>query len=360
MPIPVQRDLDRTRQAFTAWIRQQLAESTAGPVSDVVVSEFSAPSGSGYSNETLLADVTWNEDGTPKSDSLVVRIEPSGYKVFMEADFELQHRMLSTLDTHTDVRVPPTLWFESDPTILGARFFVMRRVPGSAPADVPSYNVAGFLFDATVADRRRAWRNAMDAIISVHKVPLETVHFLDKPELGETGFDQIFEYWKRSYEWAARGKAQPVTDHAWAWMNANMPTIRPTALSWGDARLGNLMFHDLEITAVLDWEMLSLGGPVMDLGWWLFLEDFQSFEVPRLEGFGTREETVALWEAETGQVAHDLEWYEIFAGFRFAVVMMRITQMYVDWGVMPDNEVDRELDNPVTRLLARKLGIDPF
>jgi aminoglycoside phosphotransferase (APT) family kinase protein len=360
MPIPAQRDLDQTRRAFTAWITTQLEKSSAAPVSDVLVSDFSAPSGSGYSNETLLADVTWNAAGAACSDSLVIRIEPSGYKVFLEADFELQHRMLTLLDQQTDVPVPPTLWFESDPSILGARFFVMRRIRGAAPADVPPYLTAGFLFDATVEQRRTLWRNAMDAMIKVHSVPLEQVAFLAKPELGETGFDQIFEYWKRSYEWSARGKPQPVADHAWKWMNANMPTVRPTALSWGDARLGNMMFDDFEVTGVLDWEMLSLGGPSMDLGWWLFLEDFQAFGLEPLEGMGSREETIAYWEAGTGQTVTDLHWYEVFAGFRFACVMMRIIQMYADWGVLPDDGVDREIDNPVTRVLAQKLGIDPF
>ena len=235
----------------------------------------------------------------------------------------------------------------------------MRRINGKAPADVPPYLTEGFLFDASPERRRTLWQNAMDAMIKVHSVPVEQVKFLDKPELGETGFDQIFEYWRRSYEWSARGAAQPVADYAWKWMNENMPTERPTELSWGDARLGNMMF-DLDtfaVTGVLDWEMLSLGGPSMDLGWWLFLEDFQAHGLQSLEGLGTREETVAYWEAGTGKKVTDLHWYEVFAGFRFACVMMRIIQMYGEPG---DEPSPYELDNPVTRVLAQKLGIHPF
>ncbi len=359
MPIPDQRDLEQTRATLRAWIQPKLQEMTDAVVTDVEISDFNAPQGSGYSNETLLADFTWHEDGEGKSDSLVIRIEPKGYKVFMEADFELQHRMLSLLDTQTDVPVPPTLWLENDPSLLGARFFVMRRIKGAAPADVPPYLTAGFLFDASPERRRTLWQNAMDAMIKVHSVPLEKVRFLDKPELGETGFDQTFEYWKRSYEWAARGHVQPVADHAWEWMNANMPTDRPTSLSWGDARLGNMMFDldTFEVTGVLDWEMLSLGGPSMDLGWWLFLEDFQAYNLEPLEGMGTREETIAYWEAGTGKTVNDLHWYEVFAGFRFACVMMRIIQMFGEPG---DSPTAYEHDNPVTRVLARKLGIHPF
>ncbi|MCU1394994.1 MAG: aminoglycoside phosphotransferase [Ilumatobacteraceae bacterium] len=359
MAIPDQRDLVQTRATLRTWLQPKLQEATDADVTDVEISDFNAPQGSGYSNETLLADVTWKEGGEPRTDSLVIRIEPKGYKVFLEADFELQHRMLSLLDRDTDVTVPPTLWLESDESLLGARFFVMRRITGAAPADVPPYLTAGFLFDATPEKRRTLWTNAMDAMIKVHSVPVEKVKFLDKPELGETGFDQIFEYWRKSYEWSARGEAQPVADYAWKWMNDNMPTHRPTALSWGDARLGNMMFDTdtFEVTGVLDWEMLSLGGPSMDLGWWLFLEDFQAYGLAPLEGMGTREETVAYWEAGTGQTVHDLHWYEVFAGFRFACVMMRIIQMYGEPG---DKASPYELDNPVTRVLAQKLGIHPF
>lgn len=361
MPIPAQRDLETTRTALRDWIAPKLAEQSDAAVTDVEISQLDAPGGSGFSNETFLAGISWKAGGAEMSDSVVVRIEPSGYKVFMEADFALQYRMLDTLDKQTDVKVPQMLWFEDDPSVLGARFFLMRKVRGSAPADVPSYNDAGFLFDSTPEVRHQLWENAIDAMIAVHKVPLETVMFLDKPELGATGFDQIFEYWRRSYEWAARGKPQPVADAAWAWLNANMPTHRPTALSWGDARLGNILFDGVEVSAVVDWEMLSLGGPSMDIGWWIFLMDYQEMGRPHLDGLGSEEETVARWEAATGQQVHDLHWYKVFAGFRFAVVMMRIIQMYDEWGVIPQGgETDPETDNPVTRLLAQLLDIDPF
>ena len=109
MPIPAQRDLETTRTALRDWIAPKLAERSDAAVTDVEISQLDAPGGSGFSNETFLADVTWNAGGTPMSDSVVVRIEPSGYRVFMEADFALQYRMLDTLDKQTDVTVPHML-----------------------------------------------------------------------------------------------------------------------------------------------------------------------------------------------------------------------------------------------------------
>src|SRR3978361_1989581 len=75
MGIPAQRDLDKTRAAVRQWITPKLAElSAAGLGADGELSEFSAPNGSGYSNETLLTDVTWTAGGIPQSERLVVRI----------------------------------------------------------------------------------------------------------------------------------------------------------------------------------------------------------------------------------------------------------------------------------------------
>jgi aminoglycoside phosphotransferase (APT) family kinase protein len=356
MGIPAQRDPDVTRKVLADWFERQVPEAR-----DVEISELKVPEESGFSNETLMADVRWHEQDGARRDSIVVRVKPTGYKVFLEADFEQQWRLLSLLDKETDVPVPPMLWFEQDESVLGAPFFVMRKVNGRAAPDNPNYNTAGWLYDAPPAQREKAWRGAVEALVRVHRVPTEQVAFLSKPELGETGFDQIFNYWGRSFEWAARGKPQPIAEAAWEWLNANMPASRPTALSWGDCRVANVLFDPQgDVAAVVDWEMLSLGGHEMDLGWWLFLDDFHSYEVPRLEGLGSKADTVALWEEGTGEKATDLHWYEVFAGFRFAVIMMRLAQMFNFWGGGdPEAQIEMETNNAVTHVLALDLGIAP-
>jgi aminoglycoside phosphotransferase (APT) family kinase protein len=98
---------------------------------------------------------------------------------------------------------------------------------------------------------------------------------------------------------------------------------------------------------------------MVDLGWWLFLDDYHTLDAPRLPGLGGRAETIAMWEAGTGEKADDLHWYEVFAGFRFTVVMMRLTQMLEAYGVMEPNEFYNERNNPVSRLLETKLDHGP-
>ena len=132
------------------------------------------------------------------------------------------------------------------------------------------------------------------------------------------------------------------------------------SLVWGDSRIGNMIFRDFRCVAVLDWEMVTLGNPIEDLGWWLFVDRHHSegLEAPRLPGFPSREQTVARYEERVGRRVENLEYYEIFAGFRFGVIMIRLAQQMVEYGLMPA-ESDFETNNIVTRLLAKLLDTAP-
>ena len=123
---------------------------------------------------------------------------------------------------------------------------------------------------------------------------------------------------------------------------------------------GNIIFDGTTPAAVLDWEMVTLGSPEMDLGWSIFLDRHHSegLEVPRLEGFPSYAETVARYEALSGHRVRHLEYYQVFAGFRFAVIMARIAQQMVIYGVMDEpSGREFELNNTVTRLLAKLLDL---
>ena len=119
-----------------------------------------------------------------------------------------------------------------------------------------------------------------------------------------------------------------------------------------------MIFRDRACVAVLDWEMVTLGNPIQDLGWWMFVDRHHSegLESPRLPGFPERAETIARYEASTGMQVRDLEYYEAFAGFRFGVIMIRLAQQMVDYGVLPEDS-DFESNNIVTRLLAKILDL---
>jgi aminoglycoside phosphotransferase (APT) family kinase protein len=363
MPIPEQRDLEQARGTLAAWLAAQLPDAD-----DVQVGPISGPALTGFSNETLLFDASWVQNGVPTTEPLVLRVKPTQHTVFLEADFEQQYQVLQTLGEHTDVPVPPVRWYEADESYLGAPFFVMGKIEGRVPADSPPYTLQGWLLEESTPEQRRTLvESGIDALACVHAVDwqglgLET---LTKPQYGRLGFEQQLNYYERYFEWAEREASFPVPAVPRAtleWVRAHAPAVDPeVTLCWGDARINNQLFGpDHRVVAVLDWEMVTLADPMMDLGWWLFLDRHfhEGMPAPRMEGFPTRDEMVARYEQASGRAARDLEFYEVFAGLRFAVVMIRIATLVAGFGLMPtEASEDMAANNAVTRVLADLLGL---
>jgi aminoglycoside phosphotransferase (APT) family kinase protein len=356
VPIPEQRDLAQARRQLQSWLEAKLPDA-----SGVELSELSAPAFTGFSNETLLFDAGWTTGGAGHREPLVARVLPTAHAVFLEQNFDLQYRVMSALGAATDVPVPRMFWLETDESILGSPFYVMERVDGEVPGDNPPYTTQGWLYDSTPGDQERLWWSGIDRMADIHNLDWKSLglEFLEAPGVGTAGLDDQLEYYDRYFTWAARGEPNPVVEAALAWVQANRPASdEPKALCWGDARIGNMIFSDYTCAAVLDWEMVTLGDPVQDLGWWLFLDRHhaEGTGVPRLPGFPSHEETVARWETRTRRSAQDLEFYEVFAALRFAVVMIRIATLIVQFELMPPG-IDLATNNAVTRLLAKMLHL---
>ena len=359
MPTPWKRDLEADRRKLAAWLAKQLPAGA-----EPRLSELTTPTASGFSNDTLLCDLAWRDGGRERSESLVVRVQPMGFQVFPEYDLALQVRTLKLLGG-TDVPVPRVLWFEpEDRSVLGAPFYVMARVTGRVPTDQPPYHTGGWMTEASPAEREAIWWGGIDCIAKIHRLDWKSLGFgfLEKPELGANGLERQLAYYRSYLAWGARGKPQPTIDAALAWLEQHAPADEPTVLLWGDARIGNIIFDGTRPAAVLDWEMVTLGSPEADLAWAIFLDRHHSegVETPRLAGFPSYEATVARYTSLTGHPVKHLHYYQVFAGFRFAVIFLRIAQQIVHYELMDAAAGRRfELDNTVTRLLAKDLGLPP-
>jgi aminoglycoside phosphotransferase (APT) family kinase protein len=316
------RDLDATAVALAPWLSDRLGAS-----SPVRVGGFSYPRGAGASNETILFEARWSADGRERVDELVLRVAPSpDYQMFLEPEFRMQYDLLATLGRTGSVRVPEVLWFEDDPALLGQPFFVMRRMQGRVPVSMPVYNQTGWVVEATPTQRRTLWESAVRQLAAIHQVPADTVAFVGRPERGATGYEQQLDYWTEFASWATGDAVPDAVAALLDWLTAHAPAQAAPGLSWGDARIGNMMFgDDLEVVGVMDWEQASLAGPLADLGWWLFFDEIHSSEVgiARLDGLGTRQETIDLWQELTGQQVGDLLWHEVFAGCKAGLLALR-------------------------------------
>jgi aminoglycoside phosphotransferase (APT) family kinase protein len=349
MGIPAQRDVERSRAALSTWFAQVLGAD--GPVE---LGEFRGPGATGFSNETLIVDLAFSRGGARVEESYVVRVAPTGYTLFPDAAFDVQYEVLRALAEKTSVPVPAVHWYEKDIDVLGAPFFVMEEVRGAVPPDNPPYHVAGWLHDVAPEVRERIWWGCIDTIADVHAVDWRDlgVRHLDKPELGEPGLPQQLAYYTGFLESIEAHEPVPVARRALDWLLAHPPEPEDLVLCWGDARVGNVMYdEDGRRVAVLDWEMVGLGAPSQDVAWAMLLDRHHSegCGVPRLEGFPTAAQTAARYEERTGRTLRALDYYEVFAAFRFCVIMGRLALIFKDWGLLqPDDGMAQ--DNTATRL----------
>lgn len=357
MPAPRGRDFEQTRERLAQWLRGRLPGARA-----LTVSTLSGPAATGFSNDTLLFDVTYERDGRHETRALVCRVEPTGFGIFERYDVGIQYRVMDALRA-TDVPVPAMFGMERDPALLGAPFFVMARVDGRIPSDNPPYHADGWLKEATPAERAAVWESGVDALAAIHRCDPAAlgIDFLDAPARGADTVGWQLESWRRYFDWVADGRTFPTLEAGWQWLVVHRPApSHDRGLCWGDARIGNMIFHDGRCVAVLDWEMATLGPVEMDLGWFLLLDrhHHEAMGVPRLAGLPSREETIERWQRGTGRRAADVTYWEAFAAWRFGVIMARVAAQMRHYEILPADSTFAA-DNTASRLLATLLELPP-
>jgi len=334
------RDAGAMASRVAAWLATQLPEGA-----DPEVSLSGGSDANGMSSETILAEVTWTEDGVRGAHPFVVRMAPSAddVPVFSSYRLDQQHDAIRLVGELSDVPVPTPRWLEPTGDVLGAPFFFMDRIDGIVPPDVLPYTFGDNWFhDATPEERRRLQDLTVAAIAGLHQIAdaEEVFAFLDEHrdrDRGPTPLRRHFEKTRAWYEWAARDAAfqgrgrSALIDRAVAWLDRHWPESDVpgnVVLSWGDARIGNVLYRDFAPVAVLDWEMAGLGPRELDLGWLVFAHRVfqvlaETFELPGLPDVMREEDVRAAYAEATGVEVGDLTWYQIYSGLIWGVVFMR-------------------------------------
>jgi aminoglycoside phosphotransferase (APT) family kinase protein len=236
--------------------------------------------------------------------------------------------MYEAMMAFPSVPTPDVLGYEADPGVVGSPFFVMEKIDGDVATDRPSWASEGFIVEARPAQRRALWERTVRVMAELHRLPHEHFGFL-RTGRANSGAGDCLDYWMRSLRWAKPSEPVPLAHECEDWLLANLPDV--TALSWGDSRLPNVITRDFTPVALLDWDLASLAGPQADLAWWVLMEPPESRQ---LEGIGTSEELVQLWEDVTGQRATDLRWYFVFGAYRLAAIFAKLFAMMVAHGHM--------------------------
>ncbi|BBZ77045.1 putative phosphotransferase [Mycolicibacterium anyangense] len=347
-------DTDIIEARLNTWLAAKLDD-----VDNIAVANLVIPQSAGMSNETVLFDVEMTKGGEQVTERLVARVAPSGEGVFPTYDLGKEAKVLQALGQHTAVPVPRVLFFEDDPAVFGSPFVVMERVDGEVPSDDPPFTAGGWVLDLSPEERSLMWDNSIKAIAAIHNADWHSIGLIGlDPAPGGDHLGAQLDYWRNFFTWAAAGEPNPTIEYAFGWLADNKPTEPGTAvLNWGDARVGNIIFGaDHSAAAVLDWEMTTIAAPELDLGWWFFLERHhtEGIGMPMPTGLPSRQETVARYQQLTGHTVENLDYYEVFAGLRLSVIMVRAAHMMIDAGFLPP-DAPMALSNPASQLLAKLL-----
>jgi aminoglycoside phosphotransferase (APT) family kinase protein len=176
--------------------------------------------------------------------------------------------------------------------------------------------------------------------------------------LPDSGLSSLVANTRRWFDWARHGREFDVLSRAMAYFERRQPDSADSALNWGDARAGNIIFSESnDVAAVIDWEMASIGPADVDLGWWLMMDEFYStgLGVARLPGVPDEQSQVHRWEELIGREARNLDYFKILAALRFAIICARTFDRFTDNGLLPA-ESAIYTNNPVGLMLYRWLG----
>jgi len=272
----------------------------------------------GHSNLTYLVKIGEKE--------LVLRRPPFGNTVKTAHDMGREVRMLTRLGPFYD-KAPKVIAHTEDASILGAPFYLMERVRGvvirrKLPDD---------------ASPRRISEIVIDGLAELHAIDLAKNGLLDlgKPD----GFvERQVRGWSERYV-AAQTDDIPDMPALSKWCNENMPKSAPPTIVHNDWKHDNLVLSpELDrIVGVLDWEMSTIGDPLIDLGttlaYWVENGDDEllkgiAFCPTTAEGSFTRKEAVDCYAEKSGRDLSSVLFYYVFALFKNAVVAQ---QIYARW-----------------------------
>ncbi|MFJ6572904.1 phosphotransferase family protein [Streptomyces sp. NPDC091292] len=262
-------------------------------------------------------------DGTAR---WVVRRPPLGHVLATAHDMRREHRVIEALHP-TAVPVPETLLLCADEDVLGAPFYVMEFVDGTP------YRTSDQLVPLGAERTRAAVLALVDTLVDLHAVDPAAVGLADfgRPD----GFlDRQLRRWGKQLD-ASRNRELPGIDELHAALGRALPHSPAPTVVHGDYRLDNVLLGDGDrITAVLDWEMSTLGDPLTDLG--LLAMYSARLDVPdspisttaSAPGHPSPAELVERYAERSGRDVSAVSWYTAFAWFKLAVILEGIHYRY--------------------------------
>lgn len=257
----------------------------------------------------------------------VLRRPPHGLKIAKAHDMIREFRVLQALEKAGYTKMPHPISACEDETILGAPFFLMEKVEGMIIRNRPPSEASASFF-------RNLSQSALDVLIELHSLELSDsgLGSLGKPE--GYALRQV-QGWAERFQ-KAKTSEVPSIEEAFQWLLSAIPSRSDVAFIHNDFKYDNLVITTTgEVQAVLDWEMATVGDPLMDLGttlaYWAEAADediLKMFNLSYVPGNFTRREVIDYYASRTGRNVSEMVFYYVFGLCKVATIAQQIYQRF--------------------------------
>ncbi len=279
----------------------------------------------GYSNLTYFLKTASSE--------YVLRRPPFGAKDIKGGhDMGREYRILSALDSIGYQKIPKPIVFTEDESVMGCPFYIMERVQGV----ILRAFQAPKLMNTISSNQMQALSEALcDNLVDLHAIDIHETGLIQigKPE----GYIQRqVEGWHKRYL-ASQTDDIKAMDELAEWLKRHLPIEGKATLIHNDYKYDNVVLNptDLSIKAVLDWEMTTVGDPLMDLGtslsYWAEVNDGdfeKSFNLTWINGNLTRQQFAERYAQRSGRDVSNILYFYVFGLFKNSVVIQQIYSRY--------------------------------
>lgn len=312
----VRRGEELDTAAVDQWLKSQLPELKG----EASVTQYSG----GASNWTYCLDYP--------DQSLILRRAPAGTKAKgahdMGREFRLQHALQPAYRY-----VPKMLAFCEEPSVIGTDFYVMEKLTGI----IPRKNLPKAL-RTTPEQTNALCQNVLDCLVELHKVDHEAAGLAHIAK-GAGYIERQISGWSERFRKAKTWNV-PSGKSVIQWLEANQPSKENICLTHNDFRFDNVVLDPSDYTkviGVLDWELATLGDPLMDLGntlaYWIeptddFLAQATRRQPTHLPGMLTRQEVVDYYCDKMDIQVDNFTFYEVYGLFRLAGIVQQIYYRY--------------------------------
>ncbi len=313
---PIRQGEELNRNVLNDYLKSQLTDFEE-------ITEITQFSG-GYSNLTYLIKSGLEE--------YVLRRPPFGANIKSAHDMGREFKVLSLLKPHYP-KVPQPIIFCEDESIMGYQFYMMKRVKG-----VIFRGKDAIKLQVPAEKMRQLSENLIDNLADLHLLAIEKTGLINLGKPEGYVIRQV-EGWIGRYEKSQTDNI-PAMEKTAEWLRTNMPRPQIPAFLHNDYKYDNVLLNpdDLtEILGVLDWEMATVGDPLMDLGaslaYWCEAGDgdfLKSFNITWLAGNLTRNEVVERYAKKTERDVSDILFYYVFGLYKNVVIMQ---QIYARWKI---------------------------